>query len=61
MRMQPARATNTMTPTRLRLAAIIHRLERRWVVARGTNSALAERLKRRIVRLTHSYLAARED
>ena len=50
-----------MTTTRLRLAAIIHRLERRWVVARRFNPALAERLKRRIVRATHAYLAARED
>ena len=50
-----------MTTTRTRLASIIHRLERRWVVARRFNPALAERLKRRIVRITHSYLAARED
>ena len=50
-----------MTTARLRLASIIHRLERRWVVARRNDPAKAERLKRRIVRITHLYLAARED
>ena len=50
-----------MTATRLRLASIIHRLERRWMIARRADPALAERLKRRIVRITHRYLAARED
>ena len=50
-----------MTTTRTRLASIIHRLERRWVVARRINPPLAERLKGRIVRATRTYLAARED
>jgi len=55
-----------MNPRRLRLHNAIERLKRRWLIACRTVTdptapARAERLKARIITLTHAYIKTPEE